>query len=91
MNKEEYKIDVQTAISLLVDEDDIHTFVQGGPALIGCDHPRENIIKILNEYKDYIEITGKFARSMKHGIAVKRESGFLFIKTREDVDWSVYD
>lgn len=87
----EYKIDVKTAISLLIDKKNIHTFTQG-PLLIGCDSSRERIIEMLNEFKDNIEITGSLSRSMEHGIVVKRGNlGFLFLETKKDIDWSVYD
>lgn len=67
------------AIALLPDGDDIHTFMNPGGMLIGCDISRAAIIKKFNEHPDKIEIGGETARRMKHAIIVIQENGPLFI------------
>ena len=72
------------AINLLPNSKDIHTFRQGGFALIGCDIQKKSILKTLNEHEDTIELTGATARNMNHGLVVKDETGMLFIETDEE-------
>ena len=78
-------ITAEEAISLLPSGDTIHTFVDGGIALIGADWEREDVLQKLVE-SDKIEITGEMARSMGHGLAVysdtaKYMADILFIET----------
>ena len=80
-------LDIKEAISLLPDTDEIHTFYQMGGTLVGADWDRADILQKLAE-SDKIEITGKQARSMGHGLAVysdntKWQSEILFIETDE--------
>lgn len=75
------------AISVLPEGDSIHTFYNPGFGLIGADWSREDIIEKI-ESSEIIELTGKIARSMGHGICVynhdtKYQSDILFIETDE--------
>ena len=81
-------ITVDDAIKLLPDGEYVHTFHQMGMALIGADWDKEDVIAKLKSV-DYIELTGKEARNMGHGIAVynkdtKWQSDVLFIETDKD-------
>lgn len=78
-------ITVDDAIKLLPDGEYVHTFYQMGMGLIGADWDKEDVIAKLKSV-DYIELTGKEARNMGHGIAVynkdtKWQSDVLFIET----------
>lgn len=70
------------AISFLNDGDDVHTFRNAGFGLIGCDHSKGSIVKSLKS-AEIIQLTGKIARGMKHGMVID-EGGLLFIETDED-------
>lgn len=71
---------VEEALARLAPEgDSIHTFVQGGPALIGADWPRQAIEDLIRE-KGGAEETGDAAQAMGHGLAVMRDDGPLFIE-----------
>ncbi len=84
MNDEREFISLERAVSMLPDGEDVHTFRQGGPALIGADWDRNALIKHLSKHADKIELSGEMATSMKHGIAVIDEHGPLFIATRQE-------
>jgi hypothetical protein len=49
----------------------VHTFMQGGPAIIGCDRDRSEILKAARERG--AELSGKAATSMKHGAVIWAE------------------
>lgn len=76
------------AVSILPDGEYVHTFINGGFGLIGADWSREDILDKLSK-SDVIELTGKQARSMNHGMAAynndaKYQSDILFIETNEE-------
>jgi len=71
------------AVALLPDGDDIHTFLDGGIALIGADWDRAAILLLL-ENTERREVTGPAAQSMGHGLAAYRADGKpVFIETRK--------
>ncbi len=72
----------EEAVAMLPDDDRIHTYVQGGPCLIGADWDREDILSLIREQG--ARLTGPDASSRKHGLAVLRRSGPLFIETKSD-------
>ena len=65
---------------LITDAKRIHTFRQGGPALLGADMDREDIIALFKEFPNAIEIGGPSSRTMKHPLVVIDETGPLFIE-----------
>jgi hypothetical protein len=70
------------AVALLPDGDRIHTFLDGGVALIGADWDRAEILHLL-ETSGRREVTGPSAQSFGHGLAAYRQDGTpVFIKTR---------
>lgn len=71
------------AISLLNEDEQIHTFRNPNGMLLGCDHSRESIIERLEANPDKIEIGGDTCRRMKHGIILD-DDGYLFIETNEE-------
>ena len=71
------------AIELLPEGKYIHTYIN--PAvnlLMGNEYSREAIIQKLENSADDIQITGKMARSMKHGIAI---DGKFYIETNMEL------
>ena len=79
---------VEQAISVLPEGDSIHTFYNPGFGLLGADWQRSDIIHKLSATDSLIELTGKMARGMEHGICVysknaKLQSEILFVETDE--------
>jgi hypothetical protein len=71
----------EQAIALLPNGENIHTFRQAGPTLIGADWEREDIIAAMDKYR--FELTGPAASSMGHGMAFEDEYGLVFVETKE--------
>jgi hypothetical protein len=69
------------AVALLPEGDKIHTFVDGGLALVGADWDRDDILRLLRE-TERREVTGPAAQAMGHGMAACRDTGPVFIKTK---------
>lgn len=86
MSDERKFITPQQAESLLMDGENIHTFVNpNANILIGADWSREEIVSLFNKHSDKIEIGGDACRSMGHGIVVWRSSDSpLFIESDKD-------
>lgn len=84
---EEKLLTFENAIKFLPEGEHIHTFMQGGLALIGCDHSRESLIETLKNAKE-IHVSGPSAQAMKHGLAVFEtdESEPLFVETSKRTD-----
>lgn len=74
----------EEAIALLPKGDTIHTFYSTGICLVGGDWDRADILQKLTEV-DKIEIAGKQARSMGHGLAAYNDgenlTDVVFIET----------
>jgi len=67
----------------------IHTFTNAGPALLGSDWNRKDVIKLLKEHK--VEVAGPAAQAMKHGLCVDRNGMNLFLATTGRTDGKVKD
>lgn len=81
-------ITADQAISVLPEGDSVHTFYNPGFGLVGADWSREDIIEKIRS-SEIVELTGKIARGMKHGICAynkdtKFQSDILFIETDEE-------
>ena len=71
------------AVALLPDGDTIHTFLDGGLAIIGADWNRAAVLELL-EATDRREVTGPSAQGAGHGLAAFRADGTpVFIETRK--------
>ena len=82
------------AVSLLPNEDYIHTFRNDIFGLVGADWSKTEILDKLQK-SEIIELTGKTARSMGHGMCAynkdtKYQKDILFIQTNEK-KLSVFD
>ena len=69
----------EQAASLLPDKEEIHTFRQAGPALLGADLSRTDVLDKIENYD--VELSGPAATKMRHGMVLKDEYGYLFIET----------
>ena len=81
MSQYEHKVSFEDACAMLPDKEMVHTFRNPSFGLIGADWPKAVIVEALKKYG--AELSGKVATSMKHGLVLKDESGFLFIETRD--------
>lgn len=84
-----YYLNYDEAVSLLPNEEDIHTFYNAAFGLEGADWSRKEILNKLKESNIVIELTGEQARAMKHGMCAysknaKYQSEILFIETDEE-------
>ncbi len=70
------------AISLLNEDEQIHTFRNPNGMLLGADHNRESLIKLLRANPDKIQIGGEACRRINHGLIID-DGGYLFIETNE--------
>lgn len=85
MANEKRYITYEEAVSLLPDGEYVHTFYNGAFGLLGADWGKEEILDKLRK-SEVIELTGKQARSMGHGMCAynndtKWHSEILFIET----------
>jgi hypothetical protein len=79
----------EEAISLLPNDECVHTFYNAEFGLVGADWSKQEIIEKLNAPGMVIELTGEMARGMKHGMCVYSESAkylneVLFVETDEE-------
>lgn len=80
MSDERVFLTPEQAVAMLPDGDDIHTFRQGGPCLIGADWQRCDIINLINAFTP--ELAGEQATAMGHGLCIIDNRGPLWIKTK---------
>lgn len=60
--------------------ENVHTFVSGGFALLGCDVKR---VELLNDVEKYgAELAGEQAIKMKHGIVIMKDPP-VFCETKQ--------
>lgn len=80
------KLTYEQAVQLLPDGEDIHTFRQAGPAILGADIEREALLEVLRTAR-CIESSGPMAQALGHGLAVNEDrGGLLFVATRQPAD-----
>jgi hypothetical protein len=71
----------EQAVAMLPDGEQVHTFLDGGLALIGADWDREQVLALLRTGAP--EMSGEQATAMGHGlVAFRPDAGPVFIETR---------
>lgn len=70
----------EEALSLLPDEDSIHTFRGLPGVLIGADWDKKELVEEIEHCK--CEIGGPMCRALDHGLVIWTGNDPLFIKTR---------
>ena len=83
MSEDIVMLTFEEAEKMLPDRDVIHTFRQGGIALIGCDWDKQDIIDTIKKFSNTVQLSGTTATSMGHGIVLEDDNGYLFIETKE--------
>lgn len=61
----------------------VHTFIQGGPMLIGADWLLSDVEEEASRYG--IEESGEAATAMSHGLVIPRPSDPVFLETKSTV------
>ena len=79
----------EEAVSILPNDENIHTFKNAPFGLLGADWSKEEIFELLKNTETVIELTGEQARAMKHGMCAYRkdakyQSQIVFIETDEE-------
>lgn len=70
----------EEALSLLPDDEYIHTFRGLDRVIIGADHERKELVEEIEHCK--CEIGGPMCRALDHGLVVWTGNDPLFVKTR---------
>jgi hypothetical protein len=89
MSDERVFLTVDEAVAMLPDDETIHTYVTGGPCLIGADWDRSEIVSLLNNAPEKgIELAGEMATAMGHRLAVLQmhpatNGHYVFIETKD--------
>lgn len=71
----------EQAVAMLADGDEVHTFRNAGPMILGANWSRPELLKAMRA-SPAIELSGKVATSMRHGLAIDDEIGKVFIATK---------
>ena len=75
---------VEEVISVLKNQENVHTFINAGFGLIGADWSKEELIEKLEIAED-IQVGGEQCRAMSHGIVIfpknaKKQSDLYFVE-----------
>ena len=83
MEQEPKFLNKEEAITLLNNDERIHTFRNPAGILLGCDNDRSVILDIINNAKS-LQIGGSGCRNLKHALVVEERNGnMLFVATDE--------
>lgn len=82
-DEEKELLPLEEAIKMLPEGDEIHTYRNLPGVVFGTSFSRKFILNKLKDHSDTIEISGRVARLMGHGIAIQDELGPLFIETKK--------
>lgn len=91
MSREEFAVAIEDAVARLVIQEDydagngpgpcVHTFRQGGPALLGAHWYLDDLRAAMERYG--VEDSGEAAASMGHSLVIVDDTGLpLFIEAR---------
>lgn len=81
MSEEREFLTPEQAEALLPEGELIHTFRQAGPAMLGCNWDRNEVLALLRTLKP--ELAGPGATALDHGLVVFDATGPLFIGTKK--------
>ena len=77
--KEPTTLPFDEAVKLLPKGPTVHTFRQAGLMMLGADHERDTLLEAMKAAPEIL-ITGPSAQAMKHGLAIRDDTGVLFIE-----------
>lgn len=81
MNEDKLILTKDEALSLLSDDESIHTFRNISNILIASDWDREELVDAINHCK--CEIGGPMCRALDHGLVIWTGDDPLFVETKE--------
>jgi hypothetical protein len=79
--QERVELTADEAIAMLPRGEDQHTFEQTGGCIVGFDWSRNKIIEMITQSEIRV-LSGSAATNMNHGLAIIRDGGWLFVKTK---------
>lgn len=79
------KVTKEQALRLIGNDKEIHTYRKYPMALLGEYWSRTRLLQAFDKYEDTLQLSGETAVSLKHGLVLKDNKGYLFIKTIEQV------
>lgn len=81
MSQERVVMKPKEAVAMLPVRKSVHTFVNAGGVLLGCDILRDNLIADFNKYR--VELSGEVATTMGHGLVYYDGKNYIFVETRD--------
>ena len=88
MGQDRIALSKEQALSMLGDDEQIHTFRSTAVAMIGCDWPRESIVEAINA--NDCELGGPSCISMNHGLVIHVDGAPLFVECKKGLDYAVF-
>lgn len=84
MGEERKPLSAEEAAAMLPDGEWIHTFMNPAGMMLGADWARGDVIEMFQRCG--VELSGKMATAMKHGLVSVDEGKAVFVQTREVKD-----
>jgi hypothetical protein len=85
MSDEKVILTEEQALAMLPEGDQIHTFRDGGIALLGADWDRADLEQAIRVNK--CEVGGKQCQALNHGLVVWTGDRPLFVECRKGIDY----
>ena len=84
----DYDLTPDEAKALLLNEDDIHTYITTGFAMLGCSWPRADVLAKIDDPSTIRQRSGPMMTAMRHGLVLlSGDDDPLFVETnRQDDD-----
>lgn len=79
----------EQALSMLGDDEHIHTFRSTAVAMIGCDWKRSSIVDAINANE--CELGGPMCLSMNHGLIIHVDGSPLFVECKKEFDYAEFE
>lgn len=87
-SKDSIVLTKEQALSMLGDDEQIHTFRSSPVAMIGCDWSRASIVEAINANE--CELGGPACQSMNHGLVI-HVNGPLFVECKAGFDYAKFE
>lgn len=78
----------EQALSMLGEDEQIHTFRSTAVAMIGCDWKRSSIVEAISANE--CELGGPSCISMNHGLVIHVDGSPLFVECKKGFDYAVF-
>lgn len=88
MSDDRVVLSKEQAISMLSDDETIHTYRNAGFMLVGCDWDRAELLEAIE--KNECELGGPMCQQMRHGLVIHIGDSPLFVECREGIDYEAF-